>query len=127
MRIHISAFLRGYIDAALWTSTDHETDKPLDKDFDCSDISLDALTAMKADCDRFQTENEGDLVASNLSEEDQGYNFWLSRNRHGSGYWDKVNDERIGDHLHIAAKAFGEASLYVSDRQDCIIIEYSNG
>lgn len=107
----LNPFFRGYIDASLWSSTD-ERGRSLDKDYD---LTFAALETMQADCDRFQQENEADLVASGLSDEKAGECFWLSRNRHGTGFWDRGLDDVLAIRLHAAAKAFGECDLIAND------------
>lgn len=43
-----------------------------------------------------------------------GYDFWLTRNGHGAGFWESEWG-KPGAILDKAAKAFGEADLYVGD------------
>ncbi len=43
-----------------------------------------------------------------------GYDFWLTRNHHGAGFWDRGLGE-LGERLTRAANAYGEAYLYVGD------------
>jgi hypothetical protein len=43
-----------------------------------------------------------------------GHDFILSRNGHGTGFWDRGTGD-VGDELHKWAKTFGEISLYVGD------------
>jgi hypothetical protein len=43
-----------------------------------------------------------------------GGDFWLTRNRHGAGFWDRGLGAR-GDRLTDDAHAYGEASVYVDD------------
>jgi hypothetical protein len=43
-----------------------------------------------------------------------GHDFILSRNGHGSGFWDRGTGN-VGDELHKWAKTFGTFSLYVGD------------
>jgi hypothetical protein len=42
------------------------------------------------------------------------HDFWLTRNRHGCGFWDGSYKD-LGDRLTNAAQAFGECDLYVGD------------
>lgn len=113
----MDGFLRGYVTAALWSSLDN-TD-----DYGPQDIAPESLECMKRDCRRFQEENVADLneyyrlikVCHGYSpEECAGHDFWLSRNRHGTGFWDRDAGE-IGDKLHEAAVRFGETDLYIGD------------
>ncbi len=121
-----SDFVAAYIEAALWSSSDQSDDQggaPLEDNYDTSDIDPEAMQQIIEDCQRFQQENEADLeeyyelIATNPewnSEEYAGHDFWLTRNGHGAGFWDReVGD--VGDRLSEAAEAFGEVDLYVGD------------
>jgi hypothetical protein len=45
-----------------------------------------------------------------------GYDLWLNRNGHGSGFWSHDNvAEVVSDYLSRAAKALGEVDLYLGD------------
>lgn len=111
-----SPFVEGYIKCALWSSTD-EDGESLDKCFGEQDISRSTLNKMIADCVRFQRVNE-DLLAeyyrTGLTEERAGIDFWLTRNGHGAGFWDKMLGE-LGDKLTAASKLFNTCDLYVGD------------
>ncbi len=112
----LNSFQSGYIEAALWSSTD-ETDEqggePLDRNYTLEDIAPEALAKMLADCDAFEAQNE-DLLALAGTREQNGHDFWLNRNGHGVGFWDR-GYLIVGEKLSDACKAFGEASLYVGD------------
>ena len=43
-----------------------------------------------------------------------GYDFWLTRNHHGAGFWDRGLDG-VGRALTDAAHVYGEVNLYVGD------------
>lgn len=106
-RSEFLAFLEGYTVCAFWSS--QEDDSPeLDRD----KRTIDAMRAMDAACLAFVTANMSDLF--NLNPAQCGHDFWLSRNRHGTGFWDR-DLGAVGDRLHEAAKACGEAHLYLGD------------
>jgi len=66
---------------------------------------------MVADCAKFQSDNWDDIAEDvKLA----GYDFWLSRNGHGAGFFDGDWDE-VGDKLQAIAAAYGEFNLYVGD------------
>lgn len=45
-----------------------------------------------------------------------GHDFWLTRNRHGAGFWEvSYWPKEVGDVLTKTAHEFGEISLYVGD------------
>lgn len=107
---------RGYLEAALWSSTDG--DEPMDKNHDLGDIEPLCHERARRDCARFFRENALDLAVfmetTNRGWECIGHDFWLTRNGHGTGFWDR-NGGDAGDRLTDAARAFGEVSLYVAD------------
>lgn len=86
---------------------------PLDRHHDRSDIDPDTLQRMIDDCAAFQKDNADDL-ANARSDDYNGHDFWLTRNRHGVGFWDRDLGE-VGDRLTKAAHACGEVDLYVGD------------
>ncbi len=116
----MDAFTTAYIEAALWSSTD-DNDEYLDQNYGIKDIAQVTLVRMIADCQRFQNENGNLLNKENCLYkrcplgEYAGHDFWLTRNHHGSGYWDGDWAEEAGQALTDAANKYGEVTLYVGD------------
>ena len=121
----IDNFTRGYIDAALWSSTD-DYDEPLDRNYGVSDIADITLAKMVADCKLFQESNMDALVAyyeaksydpsQGTVADYAGHDFWLTRNGHGAGFWDRSEVSKpIRDLLTEASKKFKETDLYIGD------------
>lgn len=106
----MDAFTRAYIEAALWSSTDDDGES-LDL-YTVDDLAPETLAEMKADCEAFQSEHEAD-IGGDL--ERAGHHFWLTRNRHGAGFWDGDWIEEVGKRLTKASHAYGEVDLYVGD------------
>ena len=114
-------FFNAYVDAALWSSTYGE-DGENSLDDGEHDLSDKAKNKMLLDCADFfnYCEREGiDPVpeydcAEYGDAEKSGHDFFLTRNGHGAGYWDRGLGE-IGDKLTDAAKTFGNCDLYVGD------------
>ena len=106
-------FLRNYFDRALRADADTW-------DFahgSPSHLSPDARKRLTKDARDFVTANWRDL--HDLPAPQAGVDFHLTRNRHGTGDWDrhmgnKVETER-GKRLTDAAHGFGEVHLYVGD------------
>lgn len=117
----IDAFTRAYIEAALWSSNDESDEsggEPMDKNYAPADIAASTLKKMIADCKKFQKENAEDLETYNgrgSVDVAGGHNFWLTHERHGSGYWDGDYPEAAGERLTKAAHKFGENGLCVGD------------
>jgi hypothetical protein len=42
-----------------------------------------------------------------------GHDLWLTRNRHGAGFWDRGLPKAVGEALSTAARNMGEIHLYV--------------
>ena len=120
----LDAFTLAYIEAALWASNDDSTPQggePLDANYSIDDIDPDTLERMADDCRRFQEENAADLALYNHRQwsaaELGGHDFWLTRNGHGCGFWDRDDclPEEAGERLTAAAEACREYYLYVGD------------
>jgi hypothetical protein len=114
----LDTFTTAYIECALWSST-NEDGQPLDDDFDESDLAPETMAKMIADCQAFQSENADDLNACGLGMERQGHDFWLTRNRHGAGFWDHGNmgeqENAALKRLTDAAHLCGTVDLYAGD------------
>lgn len=110
-------FTQGYIQCALWASTDDEGE-PLDSGE--HELSDEARTQMAAECKEFQEANRTllDEARDDCHRPDDylGHDFWLTRNGHGAGFWDRKElGETLGRALTDASKKAGGRSLYVSD------------
>jgi|SRR5579872_930254 len=107
--------LTAYIECALWSTTDESTPQggePLDTNYGPTDLTPETLERMRADCEAFLNANTGDIGTAYTR---TGHDFWLTRNRHGAGFWDGDWPEDVGERLTRAAHAFGECELYVGD------------
>lgn len=113
-------FTAAYMQAALWSSTIDESDEthggePFDAYFSIDQIALETQAQMLATCGKFQREHGDDLarfyVATGKGPEQGGHDLWLTRNRHGAGFWDRGAGE-VGDRLTEAAHALGECDLW---------------
>jgi hypothetical protein len=116
---HLAEFFQGYLRCALWSSTDEDGDH-LDAKFDSDDFSPAARGQSEVDCIVFFTDNEQDLYDAwrslGFEFSSAGHDFWLTRNGHGAGFWDR--DELkggIGKRLTKSCRNFKEVDLYVGD------------
>lgn len=110
-------FTRAYIECALWISTDDDGES-----FDGaeSDLAPTTLESMVADCADFQDSNAGILESAcaadpRYSLARAGHDFWLTRNRHGAGFWDRGLPCAIAKELTADSHAWGEVNLYRGD------------
>lgn len=111
----MNTFIKAYLECALWSSQDEDGD-PLDSVFGIDDLAPETLRQAIEDCTAFQADNASDLEGIDPSQ--AGHDFWLTRNRHGAGFWDRGLGE-VGQRLTDASHAYGEVDLYVGD--DCLI------
>lgn len=117
-----NAFFDAYVTCALWSSTYEDgerDDKPLDDGE--HDLATETADKMLLDCADFFSYCEAEGIdplpdyghGQYCNAELSGHDFWLTRNGHGAGYWDRGLD--TGDVLTSAAKTFGSSNLYVGD------------
>ena len=105
-------FIEGYIVCALWSSTDDNGD-PLDSNHDRDNIDDATMLDMVIDSWTF-VKNNHHLINNAMTWSQAGHDFWLTRNGHGAGYWDRGLGE-VGEQLSEAATAFGNVDLFVLD------------
>lgn len=103
-------FVDAYIKCALWASTDDDGE-PLDGTYDTDDFTPEAIATITTDCNGFWNDHHAILATD---AERAGADFFLNRNRHGSGFWDGHWGEH-GTTLSDAAKVWGSQDLYVGD------------
>lgn len=78
--------------------------------------------AQHEECRNFVNDNAADLQAyldqlgfnTQSGWSQAGHDFWLTRNGHGTGFWDRDPGE-VGQRLTAAAKVYGEAYVYMGD------------
>lgn len=110
-RRKLDKFTLAYLECALWSSTDGDG-RPLDDELDISDCSQEFLRQAIDDCREFQHENAELLEA--IDSEQAGHDFWLTRNHHGAGFWDRGLGED-GQKLTEASHTYGSCDLYIGD------------
>jgi hypothetical protein len=111
-------FIASYIECALWSSSNDEGES-LDQIYDATDIAPESKAKMIQDCvDFFECAEVSELLDDAFFEgyhtEQAGHDFWLTRNRHGAGFWDRGIGE-LGDKLTTIAQGFGSSDLMVGD------------
>lgn len=125
----VALFAHSYILAALWSSNDEsrpDGGDPIDENYSSDDLCISAKNRMYRDCRAFMRANYEDLMlACALYSPREGYagmelaghDFWLTRNGHGVGFWDRreLEEGGVGERLTEACKREGEANIYVDD------------
>lgn len=111
----VETMLTHYVICALWSSNDESTPEggePMDKNYGPDDIAPDAMEKARNDCASFVQKNT--VLLADMDAEQAGHDFWLTRNGHGAGFWDRDLGAR-GDALTKACKEFGEVNAIVGD------------
>ena len=110
--IKLDAFTRSYLETALWSSIDFDG-TPLDSNWGIDDFSNEALERAILDCASFREIADKHLVGYDDSK--TSHDFWLTRNRHGAGFWDGDYQDLDGKKLTRLSHDFGELNIYVAD------------
>ncbi|CAB4162023.1 hypothetical protein UFOVP786_21 [uncultured Caudovirales phage] len=119
---NLDSFTRGYLGAAewlakVWAEGRDDNDLTDDERARCRGFTRAAIAEAKRDCKAFQKANKADMATyyeiSGKDEDHAGLDYWLSRNGHGAGYFDR-GDGGAFDRLQEMARLDGarECVLY---------------
>jgi len=114
-----SKALGAYAEAAIWSSLDDEGE-PLDHEHfkGVGAFSGEAQAEMKKDLKAFLAWTEHTFPQQRFPVAEIARDFWLTRNGHGTGFWDnqgKSWDDDAAKTMTDMAKKFGEQHVYVGD------------
>jgi hypothetical protein len=126
---NIDSICEAYLRCAEWSSHHHLTEEPIDK------LNLpfakSAETRAYEDCKALLDACEYDDLLK-CEQEDIvkrwgighiGHDFWLTRNRHGAGFWDGDYESELGDRLDKISKTFSEIYVMVSGNNRYLVFE----
>jgi hypothetical protein len=145
----LESTLRGYVDCALWSESIGEDfaaqwqrEREPDREASAPDVSLESFGFTADDIDSEAMDNMREDVRAFLADESIadalafwaetfddgqiGHDFWLTRNGHGAGFWDRFSDgegEAYGRALTEAAKPYGSTNLYVGDDLETVYVD----
>ncbi len=110
-------FYASYIESLLWSST-QDCGQSFDEDYYSDDLAQEALDEIISDCDDFlqqirEHEDLSDFVAT-MDLEQVAHDFYLTRNRHGAGFWDRGLG-KVGQILTDISHVYGSQYPYVGD------------
>ncbi|AXN57854.1 hypothetical protein [Acinetobacter phage ABPH49] len=114
-----NAFVKAYITAMLWSTpgTDPATGEEVE-DLQAFELAAETVEQVKLECHAFWKDAYTimeRLDADGLhSFELSGHDFWLTRNGHGVGFWDRGLGN-TGDVLTAMSKKAGSCDPYVGD------------
>lgn len=104
----LSHFTQGYIEAIFFTEGEELEGKTF------IDFSPALVKRIIEDCAGFDMLNSKHLDATGATSAQNGHDFWLTRNHHGAGFWDRGYKGSLGERLTIAAQKYPEFNIYVS-------------
>ena len=141
---NIQEIINSYLDCAIWTDEEsleeyndamnRETYK-MDKEYwDESEIkklmtnpnlnihNFDENSIIKTYLDIKKFLNLVGSAVDDIDESDIGHDLWLTRNHHGTGFWDRGYEDTISGILTKASKSLGEVQLYIGDDTKLYIV-----
>jgi len=113
----VETVVKEYLTTALWAETDEEGD-PLNDAYTVADIDPESVGFARYDVAAFWATNREAIDALHALGFEDGqiaHDFWLTRNRHGAGFWDGDYPEPHASTLTDSAHAFGEQDMYPGD------------
>lgn len=113
MKHDVTQTLEAYLACALWASIGDDGE-PLDSKYSVSDIAPESVDSARIAC-AFFLDRAGPLLID-MDFGQIGHDLWLSRNGHGSGFFDEDTCRKEWrDVLQDKARALGESDAYVGD------------
>lgn len=97
---------------AYWDDDEYPDNPCRGRTFDNDDITDETMAAIREECRQFIVSEARDLAGMEPTQ--VGHDFYLTRNGHGAGFWDRGLGDR-GDRLADAARAWGSSELYAGD------------
>ncbi len=116
----ILEFINAYKTCALWSTNDETNERggdPLDQNYDTDDIREETALDMENDCRMFIASNQN-LLDQVGDYSQHGHDFFLSRNGHGAGFFDRDYPKEIGDTLQKHAREYGEYNLFIGPGEE---------
>ena len=115
-------FLAAYVEAMLWSTSGTDQHGEEVESLEGFELSTEAKRKAKEECEQFlfvsqilflglpewYGKGDGGIYAY------AGHDFWLTRNGHGAGFWDRGLGD-LGERLTALCKTYGEKDPYVGD------------
>lgn len=117
--VTLDPFTLAYLACALWLmdGQDPEADKrnrEVGDVYTLENCAQETLERARVECLAFQDQNAEHLEHAGDAEQN-GHDFFLTRNGHGAGFWDRGYPGDVGEALTRASDKFGERDFYVGD------------
>lgn len=116
-RDYNSRFIYGYLECALWASPCDDNNNELDSEYSLEDLTSDALTEIVTECNEWITANRAllDEALDELPDREasqHGHDLFLTRNRHGAGFWDRGYSSELSEKLTNVSHDAGSRFLW---------------
>lgn len=115
--MQLKHFIAGYCACVRWVGvydTDENGETITCDNADMCEFSRDAEDTITADCTAFFNDNYDTLLQVNSDFSQHGHDFWLTRCRHGAGFWDRGYGS-LGHKLTQAAHSYGDGQYFFID------------
>jgi len=105
-----------YLETALWLAPDDESEKDNFENMTIYNFSKEAYQQAENEIKWFLDVAGNAIERSNLNDQAVGFYLWLTRNGHGSGFWDhSYNNKEDEEELCYLSKILGECWIYIGD------------
>jgi hypothetical protein len=120
----LDSFALSYVETMCWSSADENGTNFDSSEYMDTEFADETIARIKQDCAKFRAQSDplfdcfneqSDDYPVNPSQYHVAHDFWLTRNRHGAGFWDGDYPEPLATKLTDLAHSFGEQNLYVGD------------
>lgn len=121
--VETERFYDGYVDAMMWANTygeDHNGDViPADAYTESRGLTVSAEESLRQDVADFLDDHTERLIRAAVRRkhgytfESAGHDYALTRNGHGTGFWDRGLG-MVGDALDAIARPYGERNLWIN-------------
>jgi len=112
----IDLIVDNYIEALIWTQEgvgeDADGNDPMDGK-NISDINKESKEEIKKEVEWF-INSAGD-VFEELSDDQIGHDLWLTRNGHGSGFFERIEEKENLEIIEELCDILGNAEVFVND------------
>lgn len=110
----LDTFTQGYVEAIFFTEC--TSDNPELEACNYEDLAPETLARIIADCVDFQSD---EATQEDIADDEHraGVDFWLTRNHHGAGFWDRGDDMYRGHGKALTERShgYGGRDLYLGD------------
>jgi hypothetical protein len=111
--------VRAYLECAEWCGLQDDQREALELSVSPS-WAPEAICLATLDCTDFLESNRGDIGDE---AERAGHDFWLTRNRHGAGFWDGDWPAAAGQAMTGSAHGFGECYVSFDETTETLYLE----